>query len=53
MLTGFGQTSDRSKGKGMGNLEMSQTSIHDHGKFAVWMIVAPYLIDVKSYLQSM
>ena len=31
----------------MGNLEMSQTSIHDHRKFAVWIILAPYLIDVK------
>ena len=37
----------------MGNLEMSQTLIDDHTKFAVWVILAPYLIDVKSYLQSM
>jgi hypothetical protein len=37
----------------MGNLEMSQTSIDDPRKFAVWVILAPYLIDVKSYLQSM
>ena len=32
----------------MGNLEMSQTSIYDHRKFAVWVILAPYLIDVHS-----
>ena len=31
----------------MGNLEMSQTSIDDHRKFAIWVILAPYLIDVK------
>ena len=31
----------------MGNVEMSQTSIDDHTKFAVWVILAPYLIAGK------
>jgi hypothetical protein len=31
----------------MGNLDMSQTSIDDHRKFAVWVILAPYLVDVN------
>jgi hypothetical protein len=31
----------------MGNLEMSQRSIDDHRKFALRVILAPYLIEVK------
>lgn len=35
----------------MGNLELLQTSIHDHRKFAVWRILGPkrYTTDVAVY----